>query len=390
MVKRIVNISKSHSFFLFGPRGTGKTTLLNEQFQQKNNLYIDLLDYKYETLLYKDPDQLISIIEAQKNLDWIIIDEIQKNPKLLDVVHRLSLNKKYKFALTGSSARKLKRQSANLLAGRAFNFKCHPLTSYELGKMFDLDEVLKFGLLPEVNSLSFADKKNYLRAYVDTYFKEEIVAEQIVRNLRPFRNFLDVAAQMNGKILNINHIARDVGVDHSTVQNYFDILEDTLVGFMLTPHHRSIRKRQRQASKFYYFDPGVVSALNRTLDSKLIHSTIEYGQAFEHFIILEFKKYIDYFKPDWNMSYLRTKDDAEIDLIIERPKMPTLAIELKSTHKISELSKNTFNTFAALSKDIGKAESFLFSQDPIERKIDHVWCLPWQKGLVESGIIEKV
>jgi len=388
MVKRIVNISKSHSFFLFGPRGSGKTTLLNHHFSDDKCLHIDLLDYQYESLLYKDPNQLIQIIESQKSVSWVIIDEIQKNPKLLDVVHKLTLNKKYKFALTGSSARKLKRQSANLLAGRAFNFKCHPLTSLELGKNFNLNEALKFGLLPAISSLSTADKRHFLRSYIDTYFKEEIVAEQIVRNLRPFRNFLDVAAQMNGKILNINHIARDVGVDHSTVQNYFEILEDTLVGLMLEPYHQSIRKRQRQASKFYYFDSGVVSALNKTLESQLVQSTIEYGQAFEHFVILEFRKYRDYYKPDWSLSYLRTKDDAEIDLIIERPKSPTLAIEIKSTNKISELSKNAFNTFSALAKDIGKVESFLLSQDPIERKIDHVWCLPWQKGLRESGIID--
>ncbi|MEQ1666511.1 MAG: AAA family ATPase, partial [Bdellovibrionales bacterium] len=231
MFKRIVKISKTHSFFLFGARGTGKTTFLNSAFPSESTMQINLLDPEIDERLAKNPTQLINIIQANPSSKWILIDEIQKNPKLLDVIQTLTKDKMHKFIMTGSSARKLKRGAANLLAGRAFKYACHPLTHLEIDEKFNLDEVLRFGSLPEVFSLSLEDKKDYLRAYVETYFKEEIVAEQIVRSLRPFKNFLGVAAQMNGKILNINKIAKDVGVDNSTVQNYFEILEETLVGF---------------------------------------------------------------------------------------------------------------------------------------------------------------
>jgi len=386
MFKRIVNLSKTQSFFLFGARGTGKTTLLNQVFTQ-NTLKIDLLDSSFEEKLEQDPQSLKTMIDAQKNLNWVLIDEIQKLPKLLDVVHQLSSNKKIKFILTGSSARKLKRGNANLLAGRAIKLICHPLTSFELGLEFQLNQVLEFGSLPEVFALDSVEKKYFLRAYVDNYFKEEIVAEQIVRTLKPFRNFLSVAAQMNGKILNINKISKDVGVDHSTVQNYFEILEDTLVGFILEPFHQSIRKRQRQSSKFYFFDVGVTRALTKQLDIPLIPETTDYGNAFEHFIILEIKRLADYYKPDWTFSYLRTKDDAEIDLIIERPGEKTLLIEIKSTNKIHFIDASIFTTMSRLSADIKNSEAYLFSQDSIEQKIKGIHCLHWQKGLIEIGLL---
>ena len=386
MVKRIVNLSKSHSFFLFGPRATGKSTLLQANYPDA--LYIDLLDSVLDERLAQDPNNLKDMIAAAPDKQWIVIDEVQKNPKLLDVVHSLSKNKKIKFALTGSSARKLKRGEANLLAGRAFKYFCHPLTYLELADNFKIDEILQFGSLPEIFDLSMNDKSEYLRAYVDTYFKEEIVAEQIIRKLRPFQNFLKVAAQMNGKILNLNKISNDVGVDHSTVQNYFEILEDTLVGFHLEPFHESIRKRQRQASKFYYFDLGVTRALKKIAAQPLINDSYEYGDAFEHFLILEIKRLSDYFQPDWQFSYLATKDNAEIDLIIERPTMKRVAVEIKSTKNIKSLDSTTLTTLEKLSGDIPKCDTYLLSQDPIEQKIGHIWCLPWQKGLKEIGLVK--
>jgi len=386
MFKRIVKLSKSHSFFLFGARATGKSTLLKAEFPQDECLYIDLLDPIVDERLANNPADLKSMIEAQPNKKWIIIDEIQKIPKLLDIVHQLSSNKSIKFALTGSSVRKLKRGNANLLAGRAFNYVCYPLSFRVLANDFQLEDVLQFGSLPEVFSLSVEDKKDYLRAYIETYFKEEIVAEQIVRKLRPFKNFLSVAAQMNGKVLNIQNISKNVGVDHSTIQNYFEILEDTLVGFLLEPFHQSIRKRQRQASKFYYFDIGVTRALQKVIDNVPVPSTSAYGQLFEHFIILEIKKLAAYKKPDWSFSYLLTKDNVEIDLIIERPGLPTLAIEIKSTSNIGKLDKSFIRSFCNLANDIEDCEIYLLSQDPIEQKIDNIKCLPWEKVILEIGL----
>jgi uncharacterized protein len=386
MFKRLVKLSKSHSFFLFGARATGKSTLLQRHFKPDETLWIDLLDPEIEERLSRYPSQLNTMIDAAPGKKWIVIDEIQKIPKLLDVVHQLTKNKNIKFALTGSSARKLKRGEANLLAGRAFNYVCHPLIHTEIGDHFILNDVLSYGSLPEVFQLAKSDKLEFLRAYVDTYFREEIVAEQIVRKLKPFKSFLQVAAQMNGKILNINKIARDVGVDNSTVQNYFEILEDTLVGFLLEPYSESVRKRQRQAAKFYYFDIGVTRALNRTLELSLTPSTYEYGAAFEQFLILEIKRLIDYTKPDWRLSYLRTKDGAEIDLIIERPGLSKVLIEIKSTNRVDDLKDSKTRAFFGLAHDIKKSQAFVLSQDPVEKKVNGVWYLPWQRGLAEIGL----
>jgi uncharacterized protein len=259
MFKRTVKLSKSNSFFLFGARGTGKSTLIQSYFSQKKSVYLDLL---------------------------------------------------------------------------------------------------------------------------------EIVAEQIIRKLRPFKNFLSVAAQMNGKILNINKIATDVGVDHTTVQNYFEILEDTLVGFRLQPYHKSVRKRQRSADKFYYFDVGVTRALNKLIDVPLTENSFEYGDAFEHFVILEIKRLCDYYQPDWQLSYLMTKDDAEIDLIIERPKQATIAIEIKSTQDVNKLSLSKIGSFSKLVADMPNTLGYVFSQDKLEKSKDGIIYLPWQKGLERIGLLK--
>jgi predicted AAA+ superfamily ATPase len=223
-----------------------------------NCLYIDLLDLATEDLFRTHPEELRQQILAKKDCDWVVIDEVQKLPRLLDTVHQLIEEKRAKFILSGSSARKLKRGSANLLAWRAFVYHLHPLTSVEYGATFSLQEVLEWGALPKLLEFQNAsDKIEFLRAYALTYLKEEIQVEQLVRNLDPFRQFLEIAAQSNGQIVNYSKIARDVGVDTTTVQNYFSILEDTLIGFHLPAYHRSIRKRQRESPKFYLFDPGV-------------------------------------------------------------------------------------------------------------------------------------
>ncbi|MCX6123479.1 MAG: AAA family ATPase, partial [Proteobacteria bacterium] len=219
----------------------------------------------------------------------VVIDEIQRNLKLLDIVH-LEIEKKrgVQFFLSGSSARKLKRGGANLLAGRAFTFNLFPLTHIEIGIKFDLQHTLQYGSLPKL--LEYDDTLDivrYLKAYVKTYLKEEIVSEQIVRKIDPFQDFLEIAAQMNGKIINFSKISADVGVDDKTVKSYYDILDETLIGFYLQSFHRSIRKRQRESPKFYLFDTGVRRALANTLNLPLDPSTFEYGNAFEHLVVLE-------------------------------------------------------------------------------------------------------
>lgn len=289
MIHRICNPSKSNSFFLFGARGTGKTTLLKQLFSESEALFIDLLDLELSDRLMAYPGELSSLLDAQVGKKkWVIIDEIQKNPKLLDTVHQAISQNKFKFALTGSSARKLKRGAVNLLAGRAFIFYLFPLTKQELGDQFNLDRVLSFGSLPDVvTASSEVDRLRFLKSYTQTYLREEIVSEQIVRNLPPFRRFLEVAAQQNADIVHYTNIAKDIGSDAKTVSNYFEILEDTLLGFRLSAFDRSIRKQQKKAPKFYFFDNGIVRVLTSQVDYQAVPKSPEYGRLFEAWVINE-------------------------------------------------------------------------------------------------------
>ena len=377
--QRIIKFPKNYSFFLFGPRGVGKSTIIRKNFN-KNSIYIDLLDPKQEIRFTSDPNELENIV---RNLDlkttYIIIDEVQKIPKLLDLVHLLIEREKKYFILTGSSARKLKRGNANLLAGRAFTYHLHALTSIELSDNFHLNDALHWGTLPKICQFkNNSEKHNFLEAYAHTYLKEEIWAEQFIKDLDPFRKFLEVAAQMNGKILNLSKIARDTGVDESTIKRYYAILEDTLLGFFLTAYKSSFRKQLSTKPKFYFFDTGVTRALNYSLSSKLREGTYEYGNSFEHFIILECIKLANYNKKEYRFSYLKTKDDAEIDLVVERPNKPILFIEIKSSKQVK---KEDLSGFSRLVNDFGKCEAVCFSQDEYTKNFGKVKIYPWQEGL---------
>lgn len=388
MFHRIPNLTRSSSFFLFGPRGTGKSTLLHDRFKNEKAHFIDLLDPALEDLFHRDPGELRQQVSAlPAEVRWIVLDEIQKAPRLLDVVHHLIESTNRRFILTGSSARKLKRGASNLLAGRAFVYALHPLTFLELGESFNLEDALQWGTLPKVFHLnSRQDKIAYLRAYALTYLKEEIIAEQIVRRLDPFRHFLEMAAQSNGQILNYTKVGRDIGVDTKTAQSFFSILEETLVGTLLPAYHRSVRKRQRTQPKFYFFDLGVKRALERTLEQELHPRTWAFGQAFEHFVIMEAIRLASYFQPDWRFSYLRTKDDAEIDLIVDRPGQPLALIEIKSTSHVKNEDMAALRRFK---NDMPGSEAFCFSLDPTPRVIDAVLCVPWRMGLRRLGLIPK-
>jgi predicted AAA+ superfamily ATPase len=385
MFHRLVDPLQSNSFFLFGPRGSGKSTFLMEFFSGHSTLWIDLLDPEEEERYALAPDLLLNKLQSlQPRPEWVVIDEIQKSPKLLDVVH-LSIERYHqKFALTGSSARKLKRGAANLLAGRAFVYHMFPLTHVEMGAQFDLDLALSWGTLPKITHFNTDEEKTeYLNAYARTYLKEEVWAEQLIRHLNPFRRFLEISVQANGEILNYSSIARDVGVDYKTVQTYYQILEDTMLGFFIEPHHRSIRKQQRQSPKFYWFDTGVARALNRTLGQTVTPQTYGYGKLFEQFLVAEITRLATYRRKEYRFSYLKTKDQLEIDLIIDRPGLPIALLEIKSTSRAKAQDAASLNHVIG---DFPSAEGFVLSQDPHEQKIDRVWFLPWQKGLAELGI----
>lgn len=380
MFPRLLKVTKKRSFFLFGARNTGKSTFLKHTFNKKKTLWCDLLDTEEENRFARKPNTLYEMAKAApKSTTHVVIDEIQKVPKLLDVVHRLIGETHLSFVMTGSSARKLKRGGANLLAGRAFVYHLFPLSCFEIGDAFDLDFTLQWGSLPEI--FDFDDNKereHFLHAYANTYLKEEIWSEHFIRNLDPFRKFLEVAAQCNGKIINYSNIARDVGVEDKTVASFFSLLEDTLIGFFLEPFHNSFRKRLSEKPKFYFFDLGVTRALSRRLPIPLLEGNHAYGEAFEHFIILEIIKLASYFEPDYRFSYLRTPSDVEVDLIVERPGKPLLFIEIKSS---TEIERTDLSTFLRLTKDFGECEAIVLSRDPYLKKLDHVTAFFWSDGI---------
>jgi len=385
MFPRLSNPPESSSFFLFGPRGTGKSTFLEQHFAQDRTLWIDLLDPEQEDIYARRPKELSERISAQKGrFDWVVIDEIQKVPRLLSVVHESIERTGTRFALTGSSARKLRRGSADMLSGRAFVEHMFPLTSREMGDAFDLQSALETGTLPGLTRLeSREDRLAFLRAYALTYLKEEVWSEQVVRKLDPFRLFLEVAAQCNGEIVNTSGIARDVGADHKTVGAYFEILEDTLVGLLLEPCHASVRKRQARSPKFYFFDTGVTRALSHTLNVPLVPRTHAFGKAFEQLVILEIARLNSYGRRDYRLSYLRTKDGAEIDLVVERPGMPAALVEIKSTDHADERDVRGLRRFLP---DFPGAEAFCLSRDDAARVIDGVPVLPWLDGIAALGL----
>lgn len=391
MINRLYNPLISRSFFLFGARGTGKTTLLKTLLPNNTAHRINLLlpvDYDEFSL---NPDALIARVKAlPPECKWVVIDEVQKLPRLLDIVHHLIEETNLHFALTGSSARKLKRKGTNLLAGRASVYNLFPFSSQELGLQFSLQEALEWGTLPAVvNARSSLERVEFLQAYTHTYLKEEIAEEQAVRQLEPFRKFLAVAAQSNTKIVNYKKIADDVGTSAVTVKSYFSILEDTLLGFLLDPFHESVRKSQRQSPKFYFFDTGVERALSRSLDVPLREGTYAYGSSFETFFINEVIKTKSYLRKDYALSYLRTKDDAEIDLIIERSPGDRILVEVKSATRIRESDCKNLNALAASLKH---SKALLVSQDPNPKVYGLVTAVPWEQGLREiftDGVVSK-
>lgn len=364
---------------MFGGRGVGKSTLVSTLLENKDTLKIDLLDPLQEERFSAHPNEFKELILAKKKTDWVFVDEIQRCPKLLNTVHQLIESHKIKFALTGSSARKLRRGAANLLAGRAFLNYLFPLTHLEIEKDFKLNEVLKFGSLPKVFSLiEPVEKIRYLQSYTATFIQEEIKAEQIVRKLDPFRRFLEVAAQSNGNILNYANIARDTGADLKTVQSYYQILEDTLIGFFLEPFHTSVRKSVGRKPKFFFFDLGVQRALAKQLTLDLAESTSLYGELFEAFIICEIYRLNSYYEKDYSLYYLRTKDDNEIDLIVKRPGKPNLLIEIKSATQVSE---KKLLKFSQLASDIPNSRLLCLCQDKNSKRVGKVDVLHWREGI---------
>ncbi len=379
MFKRLVRPPLTRSFFLFGPRSTGKSTLLRELLPESQALWLDLLDPDLERDLSRSPSTLTALLRqesASRRRPWVVIDEVQRVPQLLSVAQQFIQRGEFRFALTGSSARKLKRGAANLLGGRASWFELSSLTHLELGDSFDLDTVLSWGSLPEIFGLDDSDRARLLKAYCNIYLKEEVVAEQLVRKVQPFRNFLELVALQNAQLVNYARFAQDCGADITTVQAYFEILQDTLVGFELPPFHASIRKRQRKNPKFYLFDTGVTRAMAGLLGGPLQPRTALYGKYFEQFFVTEIRRLIRCREEDWKLSYLTSKDGAEIDLVVDKGS-ERVAVEIKSTDRVDE---KEVRAFERLGRDLRKARLIYVSRDGRSQRHGDVECLPWQEA----------
>lgn len=384
MFQRSFRPPAQRSFFLFGARGTGKSTLLGAVLPREESRVFNLLDPDTEERLARDPGSFQrEVLALDPSIRWVVVDEVQKLPRLLDGVHNLMETHRVpqRFALTGSSVRKLKAGGANLLAGRASLRHLFPLTRHELGQTFDLDRALRFGGLPTVwNAESDETRADYLRAYAQLYLKEEIRAEQLVRRVETFRRFIEVAAQASGKVLNHAAIARDVGAESKTIQAWYEVLEDTLLGFHVEAYHPSVRRQLRQAPKFYLFDTGVARAMGHLLQVPAHPGTSYYGELFEHRVVQELHARNAYEQLDWRFSYLQTKAGVEIDLVIQRPGRPLALVEIKSTEEIREDHARALLGFET---DFPEADLFLLSRDPRPQRMGRVRALPWEAGIGE-------
>ena len=335
MISRKLSVP-SKSFFLLGPRGTGKSTWLRAIYPRAK--WYNLLRNAELLRLAQEPDLFRKEVEALPIKTWIVIDEIQRYPELLNEVHDLlsSHPRDYYFALTGSSARKLKRTGVNLMAGRAIQKRMYPFVSAELNSepRAPIDQFLRFGSLPEsVMCTTDSERIDFLEAYLDTYLKEEIKEEALVRKLEPFARFLKVAALMNGQVANLANIARDAGVSRPTVQGYFEVLVDTLIGFWLPAWQPKAKIKEIAHSKFYFFDPGVVRVLASNVRSPL--SDGEKGFQFETYLLNEIRAYIEYANTGGTLSFWRTPHGAEVDLIYEsaQDKNRRVGFEFKTSSK---------------------------------------------------------
>lgn len=364
------------SFFLWGGRKNGKSTLLSDTYKDAH--FIDLLDsdsfLKYAQRPQILREELDALPAASGNGgQLIVIDEIQKVPGLLDEVHWNIERRKRVFGLCGSSARKLRRGHANLLGGRALRYELGPFVAKELGSDFSLDRALNVGLIPQ-HYLS-TESKGLLRAYISDYLREEIAAESLVRNLPAFGSFLEVAALSDTESVSFSSIARDCGVSAPTVREYFQVLIDTLIATLLPPFSKRPKRRTVQASKFYFNDVGLAGTLAKR--GQVIAGSEAFGKAFENWIHHEIRCYLLYSSSDSDLSWWKTSSGTEVDFIIDQP---LVAIEAKSSKKITSDHLKGLRTFADEYPEVTRRVVVCCEERPRVTE-DRILILPWQHFL---------
>jgi predicted AAA+ superfamily ATPase len=358
MYKRALDLRAAvaqRSVFLLGPRQTGKSTLVRATFPEA--AVYDLLEADTFRELSLRPEFLRQTLEPSRRI--VIIDEIQKIPALLDEVHLLiERNRSLRFVLTGSSARKLKRGGANLLAGRARMLRLHPLVSAELGHRRLLDRLDRGGLPAFLDSPGYRDD---LRSYVGTYLQEEIQAEGLARSVGRFGRFLEVAGLTNGEQINFTSVGSDAGVPPRTVREHYQILEDTLVGHQLPAYQKTIKRKPVATAKFYFFDVGVANTLKRV--GPLESGSAEYGRALEHLVFLELRTFLDYRQLDQPLSFWRSHSRHEVDFVIG----DRIAIEVKAK---SRVAARDFKGILALAEELPLARRIVVCGEMRRRKDD--------------------
>ena len=361
------NIKKSHSIFLFGPRACGKSYWLAHNL--KDVTYIDLLDTRVRMDLEADPSRLSTYLNKAVKT-WVIIDEIQKIPELLNIVHQLIEKEGRRFILTGSSARKIRRSGANLLAGRALSYRMYPLTAFELGVNFKIEKSLLYGNLPSLYDKQDLDYDKYLYTYVNTYLKEEVMFEGLTRNLGAFSRFLETASFSQGSTLNMSEVAREAAIKVNTVISYFDLLEDMLIAYRIPVFTKRAKRRLVSHPKFYFFDAGVYQHLRpkSILDS---HSEIA-GAALETLILQDLIAINDYKDLKYKIYYWRTVSGSEVDFILLGSKK-LLAIEVKHSKRATEKDLKGLKAFK---QDYPEADLLLVYLGQENLKINDVQVIP--------------
>ena len=370
-LKRLFQEPKQ-SFFLFGPRGTGKSTLIRNHF--KNALWIDLLKPELLRRFSGNPERLYDVVKANPDNKVIVIDEVQKVPALLSVVHSIIEEKQEKqFILTGSSSRKLKRTGADLLGGRALKCTLHPFIAAELGAHFSLESALKKGLLPLL--LDAEDSEAGLQGYVGLYLKEEIQAEGLVRNLETFSRFLEAVSFSHGSTLNVTNIGRECEVKRKTVENYIDILEELLLAYRIPVFTKRAQRELSAHPKFYLFDAGVYRALRPT--GHLDRPEEIDGAALEGLVAQHLMTWNDYSCDKHDIAFWRTRSGLEVDFIIYGPR-GLWAIEVKNSSRIFPADTKPLEAFLA---DYPTAKGVLLYRGRERLYQKNVLCIPVESFL---------